>query len=392
MCRIRSVLDPYRDWLGISTPQRPPSHCQLLGIAAGEQDPDRIEEAVVRQTMRVLVYQDGPYAAVCARLLHEIAQAQVALLHLVPPGREAAGPRTDPAQPLPRRPAGGKDRKRIVILLGFGLVNACVLLLILHFVFSWGQRTVETTPDGHNSQADLRPASAPRSEPSEEPEVTPSLPPPTTRPDRPVATPGPREPPPGIIPMKPEPGEIKRDPSVKPFLTLRPPRPLVPLPEAAQQARAEENLKALFKKDYERTRTADRLALAEKLFDTALDTADDAPARFVLLREARDLAARAGDAPMALKAVGEIARGFVIDRLAMTETTLTTAATEAYTPATHRAMAESVLGVLDDALLANDFARALRLLALADAAAHKVLSLPLQEEVRGRVRTVRAMQ
>lgn len=73
-------FDPYAKWLGIPKNQRPPTHYQLLGIAADEADPEVIEEAAIRQSTHVRSYQSGQYARECARILNEIALARVTLL------------------------------------------------------------------------------------------------------------------------------------------------------------------------------------------------------------------------------------------------------------------------------------------------------------------------
>src|SRR5271154_1964127 len=75
------MFDPYHKWMGIPKGQRPPTHYQLLGIGADEQDVEVIKEAALRQTSHVRVYQAGPHAELCTRLLNEIAQARAVLLN-----------------------------------------------------------------------------------------------------------------------------------------------------------------------------------------------------------------------------------------------------------------------------------------------------------------------
>jgi hypothetical protein len=75
------MFDPYRKWLDLPHGQRPPTHYLLLGVAPGEADPEIIKEAALRQTSRVRVYQTGPHAELCTRLLNEIAQARAVLLN-----------------------------------------------------------------------------------------------------------------------------------------------------------------------------------------------------------------------------------------------------------------------------------------------------------------------
>jgi hypothetical protein len=74
------MFDPYHKWLAIPTDQRPPSLYQLLGVSPAEKDPEVIAEAAVRQCSHVRVYQTGPRARQCIRLLNEIAQARSTLL------------------------------------------------------------------------------------------------------------------------------------------------------------------------------------------------------------------------------------------------------------------------------------------------------------------------
>ena len=73
------MFDPYRRWLGIPEGQRPPTYYQLLGIARDESDPEVIASAALRQAAFVRNFQAGEHAAVCARVLGELALARAAL-------------------------------------------------------------------------------------------------------------------------------------------------------------------------------------------------------------------------------------------------------------------------------------------------------------------------
>src|SRR5436190_24287039 len=77
----RVMFDPYHRWLGIPRDQRPPTYYQLLGIAADETDAEVIQEAALRQTSHVRLYQTGPYAAQATTILNEIGQARAVLLN-----------------------------------------------------------------------------------------------------------------------------------------------------------------------------------------------------------------------------------------------------------------------------------------------------------------------
>ena len=127
------MFDPYHRWLGIPTAHRPPTHYQLLGIAADETDPEVIQEAALRQTSHVRLYQTGPYATQATTILNEIGQARAVLLNpekrrlydasLGPSTQEVPPPMAEvelvrlplhtpalpPLPPLPRWPLAAND-------------------------------------------------------------------------------------------------------------------------------------------------------------------------------------------------------------------------------------------------------------------------------------------
>ena len=89
-----------------------------------------------------------------------------------------------------------------------------------------------------------------------------------------------------------------------------------PVPGAEQQKEAEALIRDVFKAEYSKNTAADRAALARKLLGQAQETAEPT-SRFVLLREARDLAAQAGEVPTCLKATDLTAAGFAVDGMAL---------------------------------------------------------------------------
>ncbi len=151
------------------------------------------------------------------------------------------------------------------------------------------------------------------------------------------------------------------------------PRAKVPIPDESKQAEAEKLIKDLYKEDYANRRPAEKLALATKLIHKALDTKDDASARFVLLREGRDLAAQAGDISTSLMAINEMARGYAIDAFDMKMSTLSTAASSPNAPAlaAGKDIIGQALSLLEEALSADNFEAASRLLTLAETTARK---------------------
>ena len=82
------------------------------------------------------------------------------------------------------------------------------------------------------------------------------------------------------------------------------------VPSRADQAKAEDLVRDLFKTDYRKTRRADQLVLSARLLEQGLETKDDPAGRYVLLREAAILAARAGALEQGLSAVNELTGSF----------------------------------------------------------------------------------
>jgi WD40 repeat protein len=163
---------------------------------------------------------------------------------------------------------------------------------------------------------------------------------------------------------------------------------LVPVPSASEQYRAEKEIKDIFKADYAKQNAADRKALAQKLLDQGRDTNNDRAAKFVLFREARDLAAGTGDFQLAFKAVDEMAGAFVVDAMELKANALVTAAAKADTDERNVAVTRACLELTDQAIAAEQYLIPARLLPVADAAARKAQRVALHEDVQAKVRQV----
>jgi len=163
-------------------------------------------------------------------------------------------------------------------------------------------------------------------------------------------------------------------------------------PDAAAQATAEKLIKNLFKDDFARKKPAEQLALAAKLLDQAKETKDDPAARFVLLCEARDLAVQAGDVAQALRIVDELAREFDVSAPTFKTAVLETATALPATPTLAKTIAESALDVIGEAVNADAFEAAGKLLKLAEAAAQKAKSVPLVGAVQARAKDVEVIR
>src|SRR5438270_4933922 len=76
----------------------------------------------------------------------------------------------------------------------------------------------------------------------------------------------------------------------------------LPVPDATAQARALEEVKTLFQREYGDHSQTGQAALAGKLLKDAGEAAADPAGRFVMLEQSRDIAAELGDADTALAA------------------------------------------------------------------------------------------
>lgn len=73
------LFDPYRQWLGLTTENRPPNHYELLGLEEFESDPEAIS-AAVQQRAAILQMVTGGEAGRAQQILAEIGQARSCLL------------------------------------------------------------------------------------------------------------------------------------------------------------------------------------------------------------------------------------------------------------------------------------------------------------------------
>lgn len=168
-------------------------------------------------------------------------------------------------------------------------------------------------------------------------------------------------------------------------------------PSSLAQARVEKLLDELYGKEIAKAKAdpAARSQLAVIYLQEARDTRDDVAARYVLLREARELASAAGDAPVALQAIDELAQEFAVPAaqvLKMRIEVLGKAAQSASTPEAQHVIIDSCLAWLQDALAADEYKTALQLLANADAAARKLKNVPLVASLRKRQQEVLGAQ
>lgn len=167
----------------------------------------------------------------------------------------------------------------------------------------------------------------------------------------------PAEPPPGdAVPATPAPA-----PAAAPK-RLR-------VPPAAAIADAEKLVREAFGDTRAKRGQAERLALAQKLLEQAGEAAHDDPAtRYVLLRDARDLAAAAGDVAVAMSAAEEMVAAFRVKR-AETKLAALPPAGKANDAAE---LARVLVAISNDGIAEEDWAAATKAASMAAVAAGRV--------------------
>src|SRR5262249_45688577 len=120
------------------------------------------------------------------------------------------------------------------------------------------------------------------------------------------------------------------------------------IPDAKAQAKVEALLQELFKEDYAKAAQdpVARVRLANTFLTEGRETDDDRAGRYVLFREARDLAARAGDAPVAFQAIEDLAKDFGLtpsDVFQMKTNALMTASKAVASPDAYYTVVDSAL-------------------------------------------------
>lgn len=167
----------------------------------------------------------------------------------------------------------------------------------------------------------------------------------------------------------------------------------LPLPtDQARLREAEKAVRTRFGADYApATIAADKSALAQKLLEAAA-AEDDPEARFVMLRQARDQAAAAGNPQLCCEAIDWLAAFYQADALGLKTAALEEVAKAGRSPSTHRELAQLALQLAQQAVLAGRQDEANRLAQLALASAQRSRSTALLRAVRTSVEQLRVGQ
>ena len=139
----------------------------------------------------------------------------------------------------------------------------------------------------------------------------------------------------------------------------------LPIPDLVKQRNAEKLILEVFKPQYSRKTSADRKALARLLLDQVPKSQEDAPALWVLFRDAQENAAQAGDVGTAIEAVDWAAQIFDIDAMAIKAAVLTAVSKVAKTPGEFSVLVQALLSLAQDQVNADQFEAADNTAALA---------------------------
>jgi len=145
----------------------------------------------------------------------------------------------------------------------------------------------------------------------------------------------------------------------------------LPVPEGAKVREALGLVREVFAEEYAAAKTGpQKAALAKKILQEGTTGEHDPTSRYALLRVARDLAAIAGDAETALKAVEQLNRRYQVDAIAMKATVLAKVADKVRSPTDNKKLLPVLGKAYDDAVAADryDVAREIGEVAAASAA------------------------
>jgi hypothetical protein len=162
-------------------------------------------------------------------------------------------------------------------------------------------------------------------------------------------------------------------------------------PSAQAQKNAETLIRSVFKDEYARKTPEGQQALAKKLIQQARETNVDPVARYVLFREAIDLASRSGDFLRALEAGDLLADLYEVDKLSLKVQALVDGSSALKSPEAAKSFAETCMSVVEAAMAADRPDDAKALAGKAEAAAKAAKDPGLVTRVQKQKREVESL-
>jgi len=163
-----------------------------------------------------------------------------------------------------------------------------------------------------------------------------------------------------------------------------------PVPSGDAQNAALALVKDTFDDEYANAESSEqKIALSQKLLQTAKGTNPGTANHYALLRVAWDVATQAGDAKLAMQITEEIAGAYEVNALGAKVATVKTAGGFVRSSAQRTALAGVALDLVDEAAAGDDYDRAKELVEIALAAARKAQDWQLVKQIVARDKAVK---
>ena len=162
-------------------------------------------------------------------------------------------------------------------------------------------------------------------------------------------------------------------------------QPLIHVPDEPSQAKAQRMVREVFAKDYPAQTPPQRVTLAKKMIQQAIDTADDPAAICSPARGPRP-SSSAGDSATTQRAIRLMGQWYAIDQLKMLVVSMGAAHAAATSPESQLAIAQACMAAVDQAVVVDDYSTATRLLTLAESAATSAKNVALASHLKERAK------
>ncbi|MCY3022243.1 MAG: LamG domain-containing protein [Planctomycetota bacterium] len=165
-----------------------------------------------------------------------------------------------------------------------------------------------------------------------------------------------------------------------------------PVPAGPKVTDAEKQIREVFKDDYQKRSAAERTALARRLIKLAQESKADPPSCYVALREARDIAASAGDIDAAWAACEQLAETFAVDAGELKTAALSAVARSGVSGEAAAKAFDAGEGLLEQYASESHYDVAVKLLGPLEELARRANNAELAGALQSRAREVRAQQ
>jgi len=156
----------------------------------------------------------------------------------------------------------------------------------------------------------------------------------------------------------------------------------LPIPDTVSKKKASAEIKELFGGEFSKAKTpTKKVKLAKKLLQEGVATKGNPTSRYVLFRIAKDIAAGAGDADTAFKAIDQMDKFYKIDSLRLKSDTLIKAAKNTKTKNATKVIVEKGTLLIEDAVKKDKYDLAKQLGKITLAAARKVRDLDAAKKI-----------